>query len=511
MSERTITIDSIGPLSKPVVITAQPGIGVLTGFCGTGKSFCLEAIGVALGNKDKGRVAPSAGKKRGTVECLGVVLNVSAGRITRTGDTEAASIEEFTLADLINPPVKDESAKNRHGIKSLLRLTKAEADPKLFYRLAGDKAAFEKVISPDDVKSADLVEMAGKVKRAFEKEANAIQKQAEREEAAAAANRDAMKGLDEKAPHDARQLQEAHTTAVQVYARIREQWDAWHAAQRAAEIARAELAKITGGKETHADYDRMTEECKQIYQNLDAEVEALQKQLDKAKHGAELARLNWKRADDQAKAFAKHQQATAGWQQTIDAAAGGSCPDAKAVQNAEIAVEDAQEAIEAGAVLRNAMQRAADAKARQEAADKLRKEAHRLDLAAKGTDAILSEAVASERFSVDCTLLMGKLPTGEVKPYYDLSAGEKCMIAVAEKIDRVCAVRTDPSQLAIVDLDQSNFQEIPDSVRDRLDAYARERNCFVSTAMVTDDAELGYFLWSQRKNGVATPELIGAQ
>jgi hypothetical protein len=94
---------------------------------------------------------------------------------------------------------------------------------------------------------------------------------------------------------------------------------------------------------------------------------------------------------------------------------------------------------------------------------------------------------------------MGKLPTGEVKPFYELSAGEKCMIAVAEKIDRVRATEPDKSKLAIVDLDQSNFQEIPDSVRDRLCQQAIEANCFISTGMVTDDKEIGYFLWAERK------------
>ena len=150
MSSKVIVVEAIGPNSKPFVVPVQPGMTILKGYPGQGKSVTLEAIAVALGNDDaKTRVKPTKGKLNGKVDCLGVVLNVSASRITRQGDAEASSLEEFDLESLIYPPFKKESAKNEHGIKSLLRMTKTAADPKLFHYLAGDKAAFDALVGPD--------------------------------------------------------------------------------------------------------------------------------------------------------------------------------------------------------------------------------------------------------------------------------------------------------------------------------------------------------------------------
>ena len=44
----------------------------------------------------------------------------------------ASMILSFDIGSLIDPPVKEEEARNRYGIKSLLRMTKVEADPSLF-------------------------------------------------------------------------------------------------------------------------------------------------------------------------------------------------------------------------------------------------------------------------------------------------------------------------------------------------------------------------------------------
>ena len=508
-TERTITITDIGPLKKPVVITAKPGIGVLTGYCGTGKTLCLQAIGVALGNKDRGAVAPTNGKKKGTVDVLGVVLNVTPGRITRSGETEVVSLEEFTLADLINPPVKEEEAKNRYGIKSLLRISGKQADPALFHHLLGDKKAFEAIIPPDAVKSADLVEMAGKVKRAIEAEKRKALAEAEREEGAAAADRNAMEGVtkEEAARYSTEtpeSLQAIHTRAVQEHAKLKTEWDAFFDAQEEADEARKKLEAATGGKKTIAECE--TEEaCRKIdYDKAAARVKELEDELRIAKSEKMSAFDIWESAKSVTQSARDSAQATEGWQAAINAIQGKEQPDQDKLLAAEEAVTQAQNDIQRAAVVRAALARKANAEKHQKAADEARKLAHKFDLAAKGTDSILSEAVASPRYSVDGTFLMGKVRDGETKPYYELSAGEKTMIAVEEKIDRVCAERdrVKPGELAMVDLDQTNFQEIPDSVRDRLDAYAREKNCFLSTGMVTDDKEIGFYMWAER-NGKA--------
>ena len=131
------------------------------------------------------------------------------------------TIEEYPLEELIYPPFKNDRSKHEHGIKCLLRLSKAKADPKAFHHLVGDKAAFDRVMATDAQKTNDLVELAGRVKRALQSAARNRSADAETEEAAAAADRDAMNGLVD-GPCDAAVLQAAHTEAVQRHAMLRD-------------------------------------------------------------------------------------------------------------------------------------------------------------------------------------------------------------------------------------------------------------------------------------------------
>jgi len=513
MSEsRTIVLDGIGPNSKPVVVPIQPGMTILTGYCGTGKTVTLAAIAVALGSNEKSLVKPTEGLHGGKVDCCGVVLSVSANRVTRTGDADVGSLEEFDVGSLIDPPVKNADSRNAHGIKSLLRMTKAEADPALFHHLAGDKAAFDSLVGPDAQKSADLVEMAGKVKRAFEKKCREINQQAETEEAAAMADRDAMKGIDAAAETDPKKLQQAHTEAVQLHATLKTQWDAYWDAQEAAEAARAKLTDATGGARSIEECENIEAEKKDAYEKSSARVKEIEDELRVAKAEKLAAFDSMESAKEQTAAARKTAAATAGWQAAINNAAGGIMPDESRMTAAEESVSVAQKRIEQAAVIRAAKERAANAKKHQEAADKLRKDAHRMDLAAKGTDAVLSKAVASERFRVIAEVLIGKLPDGVEKPYYSFSDGERTLITGEEKIDRVrAAIPSD--QMGIIDLPQRVAQDLPKSLLNRLAARAAEKNVCIVTGLV-DEGPLRAIVWTPdlwpASNGKPKKDLIAA-
>ena len=504
-STRTIVVEDVGPAGN-LVIPVQPGGTIITGYCGTGKSITLEAIALGLGSKERGRVSPREGMKRGSVDCLGVVLNVSAGRVTRSGESEVASIEEFDIGSLIDPPVKEEDARNRYGIKSLLRMTKAEANPSLFYHLAGGKKEFDKIIAPDAVKSADLVEMANKVKRAFEAERRRVLAEVETEETAAAADRNAGNGLDLESETDGARLQAAHSAAVAHHAKLQEQWDAAEDAQASAAEARERLAAIGGesGGQSMQDAQQALEAAKEnrdtavtAAREAKAEVSRLEAALKAAKAEYGSALVAQQAADDAVtaatnavKAVETNAQLHAGWQAAIDQAAGVHGPKAADVLAAKSAVDTARRAIETAAVVRAAKERVAQAVKHQERAAELRKEAERLKDAAQDTDSVLSAAVASERFVVQRDVLIGVLPDGTAKPFYDLSDGERTLIATTEKIDRVRLLEPDERRLAIIDLPQRTFQDIPASVRKMLFARAAARNVCIVTAQVSDDPVL---------------------
>ena len=494
-----IQVSNVGPVPN-LVVPVQPGGTIIKGYCGKGKSIVLEAIGLGLGARDRGRVAPRSGTKRGEVDCLGVVLGINAARITRNGESTVASVEEFSVGDLIDPPLKDQEAKNRHGIKALLRLSGAEADPARFYHLAGSKEQFEKLVPPDALKSTDLVDMAAKVKRALEAHARNEEALAEREDAKAQAFRNAGDGLDMNTPCDFQVLQRRLEGASVLKGQLDEQAKAARQAKQAAEEARKQLAEMTGQTDSIAELEAAHNTAVQAEVEASNEMMNLERELQAAKTRYTSAVLTTQAQSRALEAARRAAKATEWAQKSIDAAADVYEPDDSDLAQAAEMVETARKAIETAAVVRAAKEKLAQAKAHQEAAAEHRKAAMRLRDAAKGTDDVLSQAVASTRYSVEEGVLMGRLPTnGQVpKPYFEMSDGERTMIAVAEKIERARAVEPDGERLAVVDMPQRVAQDLPPSVLNQLFREAARQNTCIITAMV-DDGDLRAEVWSEEE------------
>jgi hypothetical protein len=432
------------------------------------------------------------------------VLSIAPNRTSRAGDSDVVSNEEFDVGDLIDPPVKDIEARNRHGIKSLLRLTGTAADPALFHHLVGGKDEFDAAIPLAALKSSDLVDLAGKIKRALEAKSRDADQLAETCEAKAAAQRNAADGLDLNIETDPMVLQSELEQAAGVKATLDEQARVADkafsdAAQANAELAklgqqavstqsRAELLSAAHVRQTFADAESA---------NKKAEIGRLENALSiaRAEYGTSLVTKEAARdaviAAEESIAAAEQTAAMhTAWQKAIDDAANVSSPDEAQLTAAASAVDTARKRIEQAAVVRAAKERIGQSTKHQHEAAEHRLTAVHLRDAAKATDAVLSEAVASSRFSVDSDVLMAVLPTGERKPFFSLSDGERTMIAVAEKIERVRESEPDETKLGIIDLPQRTFQDLPDSVRLELARQAAARNICVVSAQVTDDKEL---------------------
>ena len=212
------------------------------------------------------------------------------------------------------------------------------------------------------------VELAGRIKRAFEKKSREAAAAAETEEAAAAADRDAMKGARRKGPHGSQGVQEAHTKAVQAYARIREQWDAWHKSQKAAEEAREKL-KAAGTDSARSMQDAQeslavakdnrdvaltaARDAKAEVARIESELKAAKACTDRPSWPSRPLTIPCRLRKTPSRPWSRTHACTPACKRRSTPQPGASVP-MRAVQNAEIAVEDAQEAMETGAVLRNA-------------------------------------------------------------------------------------------------------------------------------------------------------------
>lgn len=491
---RSIKINDVRFLPENFVVPVQPGATIIRGPCGAGKSILLEAIGLGLGCDSKGRVQPAEDAKRATIDCLGVLVNVTASKKTRLGDSEVGAYEEFDLGDLIDPPYKGDDARNGHGIKALLKISDAKADAAMFYDLAGGKEPFEQLVAPAALKTDDLVEMARRVKAAFDKKAREESDAAEREEGKAAALRNAGDGLDLTAETDQAKLNAALSEAMQRQATLDAQAKAAKAARENAAVAREQLAKATGSTKTVAEFEQLERVAKDEYADARTKADELKRQWDLAKIEAQSAYDRVENATAQVNAARQTEKAMAGWQKAIEAAEGVAAPADEDLAAARAATIVAQQAIERAGVVRDAQRKLREAAEHAEAAAQRRKADQELRDKGKLTDDVLSKAVASSRFAVSKDILFGVLPNGVRKPYYVMSDGERTMIALAEKVERTRALTPDPGRPIVVRLPQRTLQDIPQSVRDRIFGMAAALNACVISAQV-DDGELRCEVW----------------
>jgi hypothetical protein len=498
---RSVTLTDVRYVPN-LVVPVQPGATIIRGPCGSGKSIALDAIGLGLGARDRSRVRPCDDAERAVIDCLGVIVNVTEGRVTSRGELDVGALEEFDVGDLIDPPLKDPAAKNRHGIKALLRLSRAAADPAAFYHLAGDQARFEALVSPDTCKTDDLVELAGRVKRALDARARLDEDAAEREEGKASALRNAGEGLDLTAETDQAKLQQVHVAAVTRLAELEAQAKAAQQARAKASEARQALAAATGHAKTVAEFEAAEQAAKAEYQQVKAHAEDLKRQWELAKVESLAAFDRVQSAEDQTTAARNTAKAMSGWQQAIEAAEGVAAPADEEISAARQQTLTAQQAIERAGVVRDARVKLSQAQVHQTEAHEHRKEAARLRDAAKQTDDVLSKAVASSRFQVARDILYGIWPDNAKKPYYAMSDGERTALGTAEKIERTRALSPDPARLVIVKLPQRVIQDLPDSIRQHLFAMAAAMNACIISAQV-DDGERRCEVWTPDGQEVA--------
>lgn len=169
MSETTIS--NVGPIeSISIPVPEGGGVVVFRGRNGSGKSIALAAIDSAV--TGKGRVPVRDGQLKGEVEAHGITMTI--GRSTRRkGEAEVHSLEgKLSIADLVDPGIKDPEAADAARIKSLVNLLGPGPNADLF-----DTGGVE--LTPATLDATDLVDMASRVKRELEAKAREYEAAAE--------------------------------------------------------------------------------------------------------------------------------------------------------------------------------------------------------------------------------------------------------------------------------------------------------------------------------------------
>ena len=458
---------AIGELAIPV--DPEGGITVIKGFNGAGKDSALAAVARATGGS--GPLECSDGHATGSVDCFGARLTVA--RSTRlSGQLEATGLSgRLDLSRLVEPPFVDPTVADAHRIKALCTLRGIEAKPKMFWPLFGGQERFETAVTLNG--KADLVEMARLIKVAAEGVARDKEAKAERAEGQATACAGASSGLDMTAEGDADALQALFEGEIAKEAAVKASAKAAREALAAA--AEAEEA-IAARKDSHkgpsvAEANEEVESATGEALTASREVESLRQQLAKAEVREDAMDARALTAGRAYQAAMEHASTIAAWRRTIDASQ-DVVPASEAVLSQVAAdVTTAREAVETGALVRDAKEKAKEALGLRLKAVTLRTDAEALREAGRATDSVLSEAVDSDSLWVEGGRLMFRHRRGDVC-FHVLSKGERWKIALDEAIKRIRELRAEGTALIIIP--QHAWEGLdPDNRRDVWE-YARE-------------------------------------
>jgi energy-coupling factor transporter ATP-binding protein EcfA2 len=428
MISKGMTIENIGPIKQLAIkCPAEGGVVVLRGRNGYGKTHALESVEALTTGKGKLQTrddSPTAGRVNG----LGAMIHVGA-KTTRAGEVEVSSLEgKLNIADLVNPPLKDPAAADRQRIKALISITGVEPTAKAFADVIGDEMA--DYVSAATWAGKDMLEVASQAKRDFEKAARNKENEANLKEGQAKAHEESASGVDMSGECDEQQLRNACTMASGNLRVLQErQLAAERSAKQLAE-ARDMLDRVKSNY-TGMTIDQATSRItarKTILENAKTHVADLERKLAEAKYDQKQATIDLDSAMRELTAAEEYTETVAMYEAVLEGTA-TKAPDADELEAAQQAMDDASNALEQGALIRNAMTKLREAKAARDQANVAAITAQRLRDSANLIDNVLSNAIKSDLlFIKDGRLFTNHHVRGETL-FCELSEGERWTLA----------------------------------------------------------------------------------
>jgi len=499
-----------------IEIPDEGGLVVLEGHNGSGKSQTLDAItDLTTGERN---IKLKHGRSKGEVSGFGATIRLGA-RTSRKGELEVVGLtSRMDVAAIVDPGYKGRDQCNRAIVKSLVRMLGLTPEVALFYDLCATRkpgesdeelatrkrAIFDELMPAGLGDCEDLVELARKVKDAFDGAARRIKGESERVQGEADALLATGSDLDLEAPHAADALQAALEQAIAADGGVRERVGTFAEIAQAAADARAKVGEGGGPdadamNEAHEGLSsaaKVSDEAGELVTSLVDEVTRAQAALEQASSAHARAQAHKAAANDRFHAAEQRlmdlEAIENGWeaaQKAIAVLADAKPPTGDEVGQAAAAVAQARKDNDRGTLVRNALEKRAHGKQRRRDAATLRGREDELREAGRSTDAILSRLINEagvEGFSVvDGEVLA--VPPGESqpRPYLDLSDGQRTRIACDATIP--VALRDVPAdELAVIVLGQRVYQDLDPTNRRALVEHVKGRRVLLFSALPTD-------------------------
>jgi energy-coupling factor transporter ATP-binding protein EcfA2 len=493
MASNTIEVRDIGPVEEFTYTLESPGLHVLLGKQGSGKTTVLRTIELALDSKVDVKPTRRDGARRGVANIAGRVLKLMRTQ-TSTGEIGFDSMGDLSIVDLHTPKFKTPETRDKHRIATLARLCAIKASPGLFSGLMPDGESFDAVVPAESLATTDLVEMAGAVKRSIERRALVVEEQGRTHRANAKAQNDLADGVPvDGVEMDSDKLDAAYKAAVAAEGKIQGEREAALKARAAAAEAQQRIAEFEQQALTNPDdLEAEVLGAQELVRASQKEIAQLEQQLQDARHRLELNEAKAGSLMDALIASTRLHQSVTEWRKVVADAQAVQVPSEGELATAALVVQDANKAIAAGRAAREAIAARRRAMDHVAAAESAERHATALRDAARGTAGVLSDAIAS---LADCPLrviytedgdprLVLATDRSETEPFDQLSDGERwpVILQIAVAANRVIVIH------------QSAFGELAPSTRNQLDALAREHGAYIVTAQA-DDGELRAAPW----------------
>lgn len=475
----TIEIENIGPVEE-FSAELKPGITVLRGPQGVGKTTILRTVELATTGDVAGKLSKRDGSKQGEATVAGKTLKIN--KTTRyDGELEVEGLGDCDLAAIHTPKFEKPETRDADRIKQLVRLAGIESSFALFNGLIPPDVT----IDPEDVQSDDLVVMAGKVKREIDKVALAAEKESDKDAATAKAKLDSIKGLDLSKEPDTDALRAAWNTAIANESTLKANALAATNAAQQAEQSRKKLDEALA-KTTISVDDAMAAQSRAYTEQKDADnnVANLKTQLAAAEAAAKDAKAKAEAADETLKQASLHAQNIATLRESLAENVTG--PTEQELLQATEAKDKAEFAYNEGIRIKDALKIEKEARAANDAAKLHSKRAEKLREAATKCFKVVTDAIGK---IPDCPLFVReidgsprlclKTDRSEAEPFDELSDGERWKVLIP--------LATAPNR--VVTLSQAGFGELQPANRTLLHRLVAERGGYLLTAQA-DDGEL---------------------
>lgn len=469
---RKIEVDKIGPISHLNIGLPEGGIVVLQGRNGTGKSETIEAVNKLLG-QDADIATPTDGFDRGYVEGLGARLGV--GRTTRrTGQLEVITIDSrFSVADLVNPPIKNLEAADEHRTKAILGILQVRPDIHDWLPIAEKDPDIEKQIHEVFTGAPNVLVMAARLKKHFGDLAKSVEEKAKEEQTAVRLliEADPRVSADREPvmPANLAELSEKLTAATKAYGKLE---DRLAKSQQQAPL----VEELESLERESCDVDAVNAEAARLVKALDdayLEYERLRNEATQAQAAAERTRLIAERV--------------AKLRSTIDRT---TAPTEKELQEARLAAQNAELDLIESEKTKKLIADRAIARERSHTARIYDRTAELLRQSSKMPEAILTRLAQSrvEGLIFEGGRLMVDHPKRGRIAFAELSTGERWKFAMMVAI---CGV----GEGGLLTIPQDAWQDLDPTNRKLIAQIAVENKVVVLTAECTDDPKLCYTVY----------------